>query len=56
MTIEEKYPKDFQEFLAQFPDEKSCWQYLIDIRWPDGQRKTILQVDATGSNNITAVK
>ena len=36
MTIEEKYPKDFQEFLAQFPDEKSCWQYLIDIRWPDG--------------------
>jgi hypothetical protein len=36
MTIEEKYPKDFQEFLSQFPDEKSCWQYLIDIRWPEG--------------------
>jgi len=32
----EKYPKDFQEFLAQFPDEKSCWQYLIDVRWSDG--------------------
>jgi len=31
-----KYPKDFQEFLAQFPDEKACWQYLIDIRWADG--------------------
>jgi len=33
---EEQYPKDFQEFLAQFPDEKSCWQYLIEIRWPNG--------------------
>src|SRR5215469_6099643 len=36
MMTEEKYPKHFQEFLIQFPDEKSCWQYLIDIRWPDG--------------------
>ena len=36
MKTEEKYPKDFQEFLIQFPDEKSCWQYLIDIRWSDG--------------------
>jgi transposase-like protein len=36
MKTEEKYPQNFQEFLVQFPDEKSCWQYLIDIRWPDG--------------------
>jgi len=36
MNTEEKYPKDFQEFLAQFPDERSCWQYLIDIRWSEG--------------------
>jgi len=36
MNIEEKYPKDFQEFLSQFPDDKACWQYLIDIRWSDG--------------------
>jgi transposase-like protein len=36
MKTEEKYPKHFQEFLSQFPDEKSCWQYLIEIRWPDG--------------------
>jgi hypothetical protein len=36
MKAEEKYPKDFLEFLAQFPDEKACWQYLIDIRWSDG--------------------
>ena len=31
-----KYPRHFQEFLAQFPDERSCWQYLIDIRWREG--------------------
>jgi len=36
MNEEEKYPKDFQEFLAEFPDEKSCWQYIIDMRWPEG--------------------
>jgi transposase-like protein len=36
MKIDEKYPINFQEFLAQFPDERSCWQYLIEIRWPDG--------------------
>jgi transposase-like protein len=36
MKTEEKYPKDFQEFLAQFPDERACWQYLIDIRWSEG--------------------
>jgi len=36
MNEEEKYPKDFQEFLADFPDEKSCWQYIIDMRWPKG--------------------
>jgi hypothetical protein len=36
MNIEEKYPKDFQEFLAQFPDEAACCRYLIDIRWSEG--------------------
>jgi len=36
MNKEEKYPKNFQEFLSQFPDEKSCWQYIIDVRWSDG--------------------
>ena len=36
MNKEEFYPKDFQEFLAQFPDETACWHYLIDIRWPEG--------------------
>jgi len=36
MNTDEKYPVDFQEFLAQFPDEQSCWKYLIDIRWPEG--------------------
>jgi transposase-like protein/DNA-directed RNA polymerase subunit RPC12/RpoP len=36
MEVAEKYPKDFQEFLLQFPDEKACWHYLIDIRWSKG--------------------
>ena len=36
MNIEEYYPKDFQEFLAQFPDENACCRYLIDVRWPEG--------------------
>ena len=36
MNIEEKYPKDFQEFLAQFKDEDACRQYLFDMRWSSG--------------------
>ncbi len=36
MEPEDKYPKDFQEFLARFPDENACWHYLIDTRWPKG--------------------
>ena len=47
MNIEEKYPKDFQEFLAQFPNEAACCQYLIDIRWSE----IILQTNATSSNH-----
>jgi len=30
------YPKDFQEFLAQFANEHACWQYIINVRWPNG--------------------
>jgi len=41
----EKYPKDFQEFLLYFPDEKACWHYLIDIRWPDGYVCSCCQSD-----------
>jgi transposase-like protein len=36
MQQEEKYPKNFQEFLEEFPNEEACWRYLIDIRWPEG--------------------
>lgn len=36
MNTEENYPKDFQQFLAQFSDEDACWHYLIDVRWPKG--------------------
>jgi len=36
MKTEEKYPKDFQEFLEQFKDEESCRKYLFSMRWPHG--------------------
>jgi transposase-like protein/DNA-directed RNA polymerase subunit RPC12/RpoP len=36
MNEEEKYPKNFQEFLVQFSDENACWHYLIETRWPEG--------------------
>ena len=36
MKITKKYPNNYQEFLLQLPDEKSCWQYLIDAIWSEG--------------------
>ena len=36
MNTEEKYPKDFQDFLAQFKDEASCRSYLFEMRWSNG--------------------
>jgi len=36
MIIQEQYPKDFQEFLHQFKTEDDCWNYLFEMRWPDG--------------------
>jgi transposase-like protein len=36
MKTAENYPKDFQEFLAQFATEQDCWNYLIEMRWSDG--------------------
>lgn len=32
----EHYPKDFQEFLCQFKSEDDCWNYIFEIRWPNG--------------------
>ena len=36
MISNEHYPKDFQEFLTQFRSEDDCWNYLFEIRWPNG--------------------
>jgi len=30
------YPRDWDEFLAFFPDEPSCTSYLEQLSWPDG--------------------
>lgn len=36
MINNEQYPKDFQEFLAQFKSEDDCWNYIFALRWPNG--------------------
>lgn len=36
MSVVEKYPKDFQEFLLQFRTDDDCWDYLFEMRWPNG--------------------
>lgn len=36
MVNQERYPKNFQEFLEQFSTEDDCWNYLFDMRWPTG--------------------
>jgi transposase-like protein len=30
------YPATFQDFLAWFPDDEACVEYLALLRWPDG--------------------
>ena len=30
------YPDTIREFFLMFPDEKSCLNYLINLRWPSG--------------------
>jgi hypothetical protein len=36
MNNDEQYPKEFQEFLAKFKSEEDCWNYIFEIRWPNG--------------------
>lgn len=36
MITQERYPKNFQEFLYQFKTENDCWDYLFEMRWSDG--------------------
>ena len=35
-TIQNPYPKNFEEFLSWFQNEEHCREYLEWIRWPDG--------------------
>ena len=32
------FPENLAELIDMFPDEASCLEYLITIRWPDGYR------------------
>src|SRR5665811_492220 len=36
MVETESYPKDFQEFIIKFKNENDCWEYIFEIRWPNG--------------------
>ena len=35
-TMENAYPRTFEEFLEWFSSETDCEQYLEWVRWPDG--------------------
>jgi transposase-like protein len=30
------FPKTFPQFVRRFPDDQSCWDYLVQSRWPEG--------------------
>lgn len=30
------YPRTYREFVTMFPDDKSCTEYLAQLRWPNG--------------------
>ena len=32
------FPRTIMEFQARFPDERACWEYLVECRWPEGYR------------------
>jgi transposase-like protein len=34
--VNKEYPDTIREFFHMFPDEKTCLNYLIDLRWPTG--------------------
>ncbi len=36
MITSEHYPRNFQEFLEEFKNEDDCWNYIYEIRWPNG--------------------
>ncbi|MCK5260492.1 MAG: transposase, partial [Candidatus Omnitrophica bacterium] len=64
----EEYPKTLIEFEQQFSTEEACWEYIFNIRWPDGfrcpqcqhnkawkTRRNLLQCSRCGyQNSITA--
>lgn len=58
MKIEtnEHYPKNFQEFLEQFPNEEACRNYLFEQRWKEGfvcpKCKSNVKYWLTAKNNI----
>lgn len=31
-----RFPRNIIEFQRLFPDDDACWEYLVDVRWPEG--------------------
>lgn len=34
--VRPKFPKSLPEFMRLFPDERACFDYLVESRWPGG--------------------
>jgi transposase-like protein len=34
--VEEDYPRSLGDFEDRFGTEQQCWQYLFELRWPEG--------------------
>ncbi len=32
----EDYPEDFEQFITRFATEQDCYNYILNLRWPDG--------------------
>jgi len=35
-AVDKEYPSTIREYFQMFPDDKSCLDYIIDLRWPTG--------------------
>lgn len=37
MTRKIRFPRSILDFQRSFPDDETCWGYLVAVRWPDGE-------------------
>ncbi len=34
--VHENYPENFEQFIAKFTTEQNCYDYIMNLRWPQG--------------------